>query len=144
MSVTLLFLKLRNLVHFNDTRISSNHACAWIIRLICVKGLPEPAARNNDELIHAFFMDKIHFGNEIRRVMELRGTSAAEVAKALNLHVHSVYDMLKRENIDVYRLMELSELLNYDFLQVVRLEPLQSPDWCEISVDNEKIVIVKK
>ena len=89
-------------------------------------------------------MQKIHFGNEIRRVMELRGTSAAEVAKALNLHVHSVYDMLKRENIDVYRLMELSELLNYDFLQSARLEPLQLPDWCEISVDNEKIVISRK
>jgi hypothetical protein len=76
--------------------------------------------------------------------MELRGTSATEIAKALNLHVHSVYDMLKRENIDVYRLMELSELLNYDFLQTARLEPLQSPDWCEINFDNDKIVISRK
>ncbi|MBO7496227.1 MAG: helix-turn-helix transcriptional regulator [Salinivirgaceae bacterium] len=89
-------------------------------------------------------MGKIHFGNEIRRVMELRGTSAAEVAKALNLHVHSVYDMLKRENIDVYRLMELSELLNYDFLQVARFYPTSAPDWCEINFDDEKIVIVRK
>ena len=76
--------------------------------------------------------------------MELRGTSAAEVAKALNLHVHSVYDMLKRENIDVYRLMELSELLNYDFLQYTRPSTSSTPDWCEINFDSDKIVIVRK
>jgi len=89
-------------------------------------------------------MQKIHFGNEIRRVMELQGKSAAEVAKALNLHVHSVYDMLKRENIDVYRLMELSELLNYDFMQNARPSISSTPDWCEINFDSDKIVIVKK
>ncbi|MBR2195646.1 MAG: hypothetical protein IJ911_08525 [Salinivirgaceae bacterium] len=89
-------------------------------------------------------MQKIHFGNEIRRVMELRGTSASEIAKALNLHVHSVYDMLKRENIDVYRLMELSELLNYDFLQSARPSISSTPDWCKINFDDDKIVISRK
>lgn len=89
-------------------------------------------------------MQKIHFGNEIRRVMEIRGTSASEIAKALNLHVHSVYDMLKRENIDVYRLMELSALLNYDFLQAARFSPTTTPDWCEINFDDDKIVISRK
>lgn len=89
-------------------------------------------------------MDKIHFGNEIQRVMKMRNTSAADLAEALHLHVHSVYDMLKRENIDVYRLMELSELLNYDFFQNLRLVVKQRTDWCDICINDGKIIITPK
>ncbi len=95
-------------------------------------------------MIHVFFMDKIHFGNEIQRVMKMRNTSAADLAEALHLHVHSVHDMLKRENIDVHRLMELSELLNYDFFQNLHPAATQQTDWCNISIDDGKIVIAKK
>lgn len=95
-------------------------------------------------MIHVFFMDKIHFGNEIQRVMKMRNTSAADLAEALHLHVHSVYDMLKRENIDVYRLMELSELLNYDFFQNLRLVVKQRTDWCDICINDGKIIITPK
>ncbi len=89
-------------------------------------------------------MEKIHFGNEIQRVMKRRDISVTDVAKALNLHVHSVYDMLKRENIDVYRLMELSEILNYDFFQHIRFFNQSSYDWCNVEFEGNKIVISKK
>ena len=89
-------------------------------------------------------MEKIHFGNEIQRIMKQRNVSAAELAKILHLHVHSVYDMLKRDNIDVHRLMELSDILNYDFFQLVRPSSSSMPTWCNITFDNGKIVIENK
>lgn len=89
-------------------------------------------------------MIKIHFGQEIKKIMIMRNVRAEEIAQALHLHIHSVYDMLKRENIDVYRLMELSEILQYDFFQDIRISSNSENNWCNISINGDKIIIERK
>ncbi len=90
-------------------------------------------------------MNKLHIGSLIKAEMKRQDMSASELAKLLNVHRQTVYDMLKRTNIDVERLKDVSEVLHKDFLQVIsQTQTTVSPDWCEVMVTEDKIVITKK
>ena len=90
-------------------------------------------------------MNKLHIGSLIKAEMKRQGMSVAEMAKRLNVQRQTVYDMLKRTNIDVERLKDVSEVLHKDFLQVIsQTKTTTMPDWCDVMVTEDKIVITKK
>ena len=89
-------------------------------------------------------MNKLNIGALIKAEMQRQGMSVAEMAKRLNVQRQTVYDMLKRTNIDVERLKDISDVLHKDFLSALGSQSSQNPDWCEITVMDNKILITKR
>lgn len=56
-------------------------------------------------------------GQEIRRVVKLRGLKVDELAKALNVSQPNIFDIYKRETIDTGLLERLCKVLNHNFFQ---------------------------
>jgi len=56
-------------------------------------------------------------GQEIRRVVKLRGLKVDELAKALNVSKPNIFDIYKRETIDTGLLERLCKVLNHNFFQ---------------------------
>lgn len=89
-------------------------------------------------------MNKLNIGALIKAEMQRQGMSVAEMAKKLNVQRQTVYDMLNRPNIDVERLKDISDVLHKDFMSVIASQNVQKPDWCEITILDNKILITKR
>ena len=89
-------------------------------------------------------MNKLNIGALIKAEMQRQGMSVAEMAKKLNVQRQTVYDMLNRPNIDVERLKDISDVLHKDFMSVITSQNVQKPDWCEITILDNKILITKR
>ncbi len=89
-------------------------------------------------------MNKLNIGALIKVEMQRQGMSVAEMAKKLNVQRQTVYDMLNRPNIDVERLKDISDVLHKDFMSDIASQNVQKPDWCEITILDNKILITKR
>ena len=72
----------------------------------------------------------------VRRVLENKGLTSADVARTFKLNPSSAYGMLHRNTLQVHRLIGLSEMLNYNFFREIAQQlPFVEPDY---SADDKK------
>lgn len=70
----------------------------------------------------------------IRREMESRHLSGADLSRVLQINHSSVSGMLQRSTIQVQRLAELSEFFSYNFFrEIAQKLPYAEPDYTEIN-----------
>ena len=62
-------------------------------------------------------MAKAIIGQEIKRIVKLRGLSVEELATALNVSKPNIFDIYRRETIDTGLLERLCKVLNHNFFQ---------------------------
>ena len=62
-------------------------------------------------------MAKAIIGQEIKRIVKLRGLSVEELATALNVSKPNIFDIYKRESIDTGLLERLCKVLQYNFFK---------------------------
>ncbi len=76
-------------------------------------------------------MAKGIIGQEIKRVVKLRGLTVEELATALNVSKPNIFDIYRRETIDTGLLERLCKVLNHNFFQSFS-ERYQTDDHKEI------------
>lgn len=75
-------------------------------------------------------MVQLKITSMIKREMERKRVSGADLAHALKINHSSVSGMLQRPTIQVQRLAELSEFFNYNFFREIAQElPFPEPDY---------------
>jgi hypothetical protein len=63
-------------------------------------------------------MNKIHIGEEIKKVLYQSDLSVTEFAKKINKSRGNIYSIFSRSAIETDLLFSISEILNYDFFQL--------------------------
>ena len=76
-------------------------------------------------------MAKGIIGQEIKRVVKLRGLTVEELATALNVSKPNIFDIYRRETIDTGLLERLCKVINHNFFQSFS-ERYQTDDHKEI------------
>lgn len=60
-------------------------------------------------------MNELHIGQQIKKVIELRGFTVTEFAKRINKSRENIYSIYTRKTIDTGLLEIISDVLAYDF-----------------------------
>jgi len=63
-------------------------------------------------------MNKIHIGDEIKKVLNTSDLSVTEFAKKINKSRGNIYSIFSRNAIETDLLLTISEVLNFDFFQL--------------------------
>ena len=63
------------------------------------------------------FLDKIHIGDSIRKVLAEKEKSVSWLAQNIPCDRSNLYRMLRKQNLDLYTLRRVSKLLEYNFLE---------------------------
>lgn len=75
-------------------------------------------------------MEQLDVNAMIKREMERKRVSSAELTRALGINHSSVSGMLQRPTIQVQRLAELSAFFNYNFFrEIAQKLPYPEPDY---------------
>jgi len=75
-------------------------------------------------------MVKLEITSMLKREMERKRVSGADLVHALKINHSSVSGMLQRPTIQVQRLAELSEFFNYNFFrEIAQKLPFPEPDY---------------
>ncbi|MEY4331109.1 MAG: hypothetical protein RL609_1857 [Bacteroidota bacterium] len=82
-------------------------------------------------------------GQEIRRVVKLRGLKVDELAKALNVSKPNIFDIYKRETIDTGLLERLCKVLNHNFFQPFSEKYQSETQKDSINIYKEQIDFLK-
>lgn len=70
----------------------------------------------------------------VRRELNRRNISGAELARALKVNPSSVMGMFNRSTLQVQRLAEISEFLRYNFFrELAQKLPFAEPDYSEVT-----------
>lgn len=79
-------------------------------------------------------MEQLAVISMIRREMDRKNISGAELARALKVNPSSVMGMFNRSTLQVQRLAEISEFLRFNFFRELALKlPFTEPDSGEIT-----------
>jgi len=79
-------------------------------------------------------MEQLAIISMIRREMNRRNISGAELARALKVNPSSVMGMFSRSTLQVQRLAEISEFLKYNFFrEIAQKLPFAEPDFSEVT-----------
>ncbi|MFA5328965.1 MAG: hypothetical protein WC384_14325 [Prolixibacteraceae bacterium] len=74
-------------------------------------------------------MEQLAIISMVRREMDRKNISGAELARALKVNPSSVMGMFSRSTLQVQRLAEISEFLRYNFFREIALKlPFAEPD----------------
>jgi len=83
-------------------------------------------------------METLSVLSMVRRELQRKKVSVAELSRALNINSSSVSGMLKSPTFQVQRLAELSEFLNYNFFRELAAKlPYTEPVFAEESKLSE-------
>ncbi len=83
-------------------------------------------------------METLSVLSMVRRELQRKKVSVAELSRALNINSSSVSGMLKSPTFQVQRLVELSEFLNYNFFRELAAKlPYTEPVFAEESKLSE-------
>jgi transcriptional regulator with XRE-family HTH domain len=58
----------------------------------------------------------VNYGQEIRKILKLRGMTVAEFARRINKSRENAYDIFRRKSLDIDLLNTISQALEYDFI----------------------------
>lgn len=75
------------------------------------------------------FLDKIHIGDSIRKVLAEKDKSVSWLAQNIPCDRSNLYRMLRKQNFDLYTLLRISKLLEYNFLDDCS-KSIQEDDEC--------------
>jgi transcriptional regulator with XRE-family HTH domain len=81
-------------------------------------------------------MAKYSIGNEIKRVVKMRGLSVEDLAGFLNVSKPNIFDIYRRETIDTGLLERFCKVLNYNFFQYYSNK--YTTDYDKILLDHYK------
>ena len=83
------------------------------------------------------YENKIHIGNEIRRVLSEKGMTNRALAEFIGTGERNIYTLFRKETIDTGMLKKISEALNHDFFKIYNFDGDSFSD-AQVSSDNEK------
>jgi len=76
----------------------------------------------------------------VRRELNRKNISGAELARALKVNPSSVMGMFNRSTLQVQRLAEISEFLRYNFFrEIAQKLPFTEPDSSEIAALQDRV-----
>ena len=76
----------------------------------------------------------------VRRELNRKNISGAELARALKVNPSSVMGMFNRSTLQVQRLAEISEFLRYNFFrEIAQKLPFAEPDSSEITALQDRV-----
>jgi transcriptional regulator with XRE-family HTH domain len=79
-------------------------------------------------------MEQLETITMVRRELNRRNISGAELARALKVNPSSVMGMFNRSTLQVQRLAEISEFLRYNFFrELAQKLPFTEPDYSEVT-----------
>ncbi|MDD2960610.1 MAG: helix-turn-helix transcriptional regulator [Muribaculaceae bacterium] len=86
---------------------------------------------------------RVHIGNEIKKVLNVKGIKKAQLARFIGVRPQSIDYLLTRKSIDTDTLFAVSQALDYDFSKLFTLTDNQTNCDKEIStkITNAKVVV---